>query len=118
MAGKDRPAPDRIVLQYMAGPMHAQAGDLLALVLACLAPKEQRIMTHRRGLSMQFQLDLLRESLGEFGLHGPEVIMMVPRHEYLFISCYRLFQLTHHNNEAYHLTIPRSFLLSFSSTRL
>ena len=25
-------------------------------------------MTHRRGLSMQFQLDLLRESLGEFGL--------------------------------------------------
>ena len=49
------------------------------VVLACLAPKEQRIMTHRRGLSMQFQLDLLRESLGEFGLHGSEVIMMVPR---------------------------------------
>ena len=81
--------PDRDLLRGVAGKAvrrsypsshgwaHAQAGDLL--VLACLAPKEQRIMTHRRGLSMQFQLDLLRESLGEFGLHGSEVIMMVPR---------------------------------------
>ena len=83
VAWREKQFGDRILL-HMAGPMLKQV--IYYVVLACLAPKEQRIMTHRRGLSMQFQLDLLRESLGEFGLHGSEVIMMVPRHEYLFIS--------------------------------
>ena len=54
----------------MASLYVAVSGSAVGL-LAYFVPKEQRVMNlsagHSRGLSMQFQLDLLRESLGEFG---------------------------------------------------